>query len=90
MADERLLTVEIADWEGQVWAGQGTFLTAPTVEGSVGIYPRHEPFLALLGNGEVKVDLPAGGAFRATVAGGFFSVDSDIVTIVTDDATVVE
>ncbi|MDR1798394.1 MAG: F0F1 ATP synthase subunit epsilon [Bifidobacteriaceae bacterium] len=86
MAGERLLTVEIADWEGQVWSGQGTFLTAPTVEGSVGVYPRHEPFLALLGNGEVKVELPEGGVYRARVEGGFFSVDSDIVTIVTDDA----
>ncbi|MDR2454096.1 MAG: F0F1 ATP synthase subunit epsilon [Bifidobacteriaceae bacterium] len=87
----RELTVEIADWTGQVWRGPGHFFTAPTTEGSIGIYPRHEPLLALLRPGEVKVELPGAGSgvVKARVSGGFLSVDSDIVTVVADEAELV-
>ena len=84
----RELTVEIADWNGRVWRGHGGFFAAPTTEGSIGIYPRHEPLLAILRAGEVKVEPadPAARVVKARVSGGFLSVDSDIVTVVADEA----
>jgi F-type H+-transporting ATPase subunit epsilon len=82
----RELTIEIADWEGVVWSGSGRFFTAPTTEGSIGVYPRHEPLLAILREGEVKVEPPEGSSVKVRVSGGFLSVDSDIVTVVADEA----
>ncbi|MDR1118327.1 MAG: F0F1 ATP synthase subunit epsilon [Bifidobacteriaceae bacterium] len=82
----RELKVEIADWEGVVWSGEGHFFTAPTVEGSIGVYPRHEPLLAVLKEGQVKVEPARGQDVKVRVSGGFLSVDSDIVTVVADDA----
>jgi F-type H+-transporting ATPase subunit epsilon len=81
------LRVEIADWTGQIWAGAASFFTAPSVLGGIGIYPRHEPLLAILRAGEVKV-VPTGDTpeVKVRVSGGFLSVDSDIVTVVADDA----
>ncbi|MDR0627971.1 MAG: hypothetical protein LBG11_12085 [Bifidobacteriaceae bacterium] len=86
------LSVEIADWEGQVWRGAATFFTAPSVEGGIGIYPRHEPLLAILREGEVKVltaENPDTPEVRVHISGGFLSVDSDIVTVVADEAELV-
>ncbi|MDR1441569.1 MAG: F0F1 ATP synthase subunit epsilon [Bifidobacteriaceae bacterium] len=83
------LKVEIADWEGSVWKGDATFFTAPSVEGSIGVYPRHEPLLAILGEGEIKVLPSDTPEVRVRITGGFLSVDSDIVTIVAEDAELV-
>ncbi|MDR0594712.1 MAG: F0F1 ATP synthase subunit epsilon [Bifidobacteriaceae bacterium] len=81
------LRVEIADWQGEVWSGQASFFTAPSVEGPIGIYPRHEPLLAILRAGEVKVaPSPPGPDVKVRVTGGFLSVDSDIVTVIADEA----
>jgi F-type H+-transporting ATPase subunit epsilon len=81
------LSVEIVDYAGSVWSGTGTFVSAPTTEGTLGIYARHEPLLALLGDGVVRIEVPDGEDVRADVSGGFLSVDSDLITVVTDTAT---
>ncbi|MDR2379751.1 MAG: F0F1 ATP synthase subunit epsilon [Bifidobacteriaceae bacterium] len=86
---DRELTIEIADWEGLVWGGAGQFFVAPTVEGSIGVYPRHEPLLALLGAGDVRVSPPTGPEVKVRITGGFLSIDSDIVTVVADEAELV-
>ena len=79
------LSVEIVDYAGQVWSGQARYLAAPTIAGPVGIYPRHQPMLATMGSGVVKVELADGSKIQAHVTGGFLSVDSDLVTVVTDE-----
>jgi F-type H+-transporting ATPase subunit epsilon len=83
------LSVEIADWEGEVWSGKASFFTAPSVEGGIGVYPRHEPLLAILREGEVKVLPTDTPEVKVRIAGGFLSVDSDIVTVIADDAELV-
>ncbi|MDR0366071.1 MAG: F0F1 ATP synthase subunit epsilon [Bifidobacteriaceae bacterium] len=87
----RELIVEIADWEGEVWRGPAHFVTAPTTEGSVGVLPGHEPLLAILREGEVKAE-PRDSKeplARVMVSGGFLSVDSDLVTVVADEARLI-
>lgn len=42
------LTAEVVSADGIVWVGPATQVTARTIEGDVGILPRHEPFLAAL------------------------------------------
>ncbi|MDR2564583.1 MAG: F0F1 ATP synthase subunit epsilon [Bifidobacteriaceae bacterium] len=80
------LNVEVADWEGQVWQGLASFFTAPSVDGSIGVYPRHEPLLAILREGEVKILAVDAPEAIVRITGGFLSVDSDIVTVVADEA----
>ncbi|MDR1293735.1 MAG: F0F1 ATP synthase subunit epsilon [Bifidobacteriaceae bacterium] len=86
---EGSLRVEIVDQAAPVWSGRAAFVTVPTPEGSIGVYPRHQPLLSVLGTGEVRVQSDDGAWLRATVNGGFVSVDSDVVTIVTDKGELV-
>ena len=44
--------------------------------------PGHQPMLCVLAEGEVRIN--AGGWKKATVDGGFISVDHDRVTIVAE------
>jgi F-type H+-transporting ATPase subunit epsilon len=89
MAD-RSLSVEIVAPAAPVWSGTAAFVTIPGAAGSIGIYPRHEPLLASLGEGEVRLqhDRDSDAWLRVHVRGGFVSVDSDVVTIVADEAAV--
>jgi F-type H+-transporting ATPase subunit epsilon len=59
---------------------------AKTIEGEIGILAGHEPLLAILGVGDVRITLPTGESIKATAAEGFLSVEHDIVTIVARDA----
>ena len=59
---------------------------APAWDGMVGILPGHAPFLALLGAGELAVELPGGGSEPFQVAGGVLKVLRDQVTILTEYA----
>lgn len=78
------LSVDIVAPHRVLWEGEATFVTAPTVEGSIGLLPGHEPILSVLGAGVVKV-VETGGADRLVdITGGFISFDHDMVTIVAD------
>ena len=89
MAKQLTLDVKIVDYAGEVWSGIGSYVAAPTTSGPVGIYPRHQPMLALLSTGEMKVEQEDGSLVKAEVSGGFLSVDSDLVTIVTDKGALI-
>jgi F0F1-type ATP synthase, epsilon subunit (mitochondrial delta subunit) len=80
MADN-LLDVEIVAEDHFVWSGQARSVSARTIDGEIGILPGHLPLLAVLGDGEVVVEAADGEAITAQAQGGFFSVDSDRVTI---------
>jgi len=84
MTDDRCLEVSIVDFSGAIWSGAAVFVNAPTVIGPIGIYPRHQPLLALFHEGEVKVQLVGGGQIKVRVSGGFLSVDQDMVTVAAD------
>lgn len=80
------LDVQVVASDHAVWSGAANSVRGRTVEGDVGILPGHTPVLALLAEGELVIDPVEGAPVTAHVAGGFFSVDSDKVTIVADDA----
>ena len=69
-----------------VWSGEAASLIARTLIGEIGILPRHEPVLALLDDGEVKITLTDESVLRVAVHRGFLTVDSDSVTILADSA----
>jgi F-type H+-transporting ATPase subunit epsilon len=83
------LTVSIVAADHEVWTGTASMVVARTTEGEIGILPGHEPVLAILAVGEVRVKTTDGASIRATAADGFLSVEHDTVTIVARDAELV-
>lgn len=84
----RELQVSVVSADHEVWSGTASMVVARTVEGEIGILPGHQPILAILAAGEVRIT--AGGAVVAASAeDGFLSVDHDVVTIVARNAQLV-
>jgi len=83
------LSVSVVSADQQVWTGEATMVVAKTVEGEIGILAGHEPMLAILAVGEVRVTLVNGSKVLARAEDGFLSVDNDIVTIVARKAELV-
>ncbi|MDY7542959.1 F0F1 ATP synthase subunit epsilon [Cryobacterium breve] len=83
------LTVSVVSADQEVWAGEATMVVARTVEGQIGILPGHEPLLAILASGEVRLTLPGGEKIVAQAEDGFLSVANNQVTIVARKAGLV-
>jgi F-type H+-transporting ATPase subunit epsilon len=62
---------------------------AKTVEGEIGLLPGHEPMLAILGAGEVRITLEDGNVIKANAEDGFLSVENNVVTVVARNAALV-
>ena len=82
------LTVSIVSADSEVWSGTASMIVARTTEGEIGVLPGHEPVLAILGAGKVRVTTAA-GVVTASAADGFLSVEHDRVTIVARNAELV-
>jgi F-type H+-transporting ATPase subunit epsilon len=76
------LQVSIVAADHEVWSGSARQIVARTIEGEIGILPGHEPILALLAPGEVRVSSTDGSAVRVRADDGFLSVENDRITIV--------
>ncbi|MGG7463800.1 MULTISPECIES: F0F1 ATP synthase subunit epsilon [unclassified Plantibacter] len=83
------LTVSVVAADHEVWSGQARQLIAKTVDGEIGILPGHEPMLAILASGEVRVTLDDGSKVVANAEDGFLSVENNTVTVVAGNATLV-
>lgn len=82
-----VLSVSIVSAEQEVWTGEAVQLITRTVEGEIGILPGHEPMLAILGQGEVRITLEDGSVVKATADDGFLSVANNVVTVVARNAS---
>ncbi|MEY5145307.1 MAG: hypothetical protein RL745_676 [Actinomycetota bacterium] len=80
------LQVSVVAADRQVWSGAATSLVAATSEGEIGILPGHEPVLAVLRTGVVRIKPVEGAEVRVAVDGGFFSVDRNVVRVLSGDA----
>jgi len=76
------LKVSVVSADQEVWSGTAKQIIARTTEGEIGILPGHEPILAILGEGEVRVTGVDGQVVTANAADGFLSVENNNVTIV--------
>lgn len=83
---EKTLHVELVAADRAVWSGSAKLVIAKTIEGEIGLMPGHEPMLAILGSGEVRITLDTGEKIVAQANEGFLSVEHDTVTIVARDA----
>ncbi|HLU49724.1 MAG TPA: ATP synthase F1 subunit epsilon [Planctomycetota bacterium] len=72
MARELLCTITTP--ERKVFEGPVESVVVPAVDGELGILPRHAPLVAVLGYGELRLDVPGQGKVRYFLDGGFVQV----------------
>ncbi len=80
------LKVSLVAMDREIWVGPARMVVATTPEGEIGILPGHEPVLALLVDGAVRIETTEGEKVGAAVHGGFFSVANDEVAILAETA----
>lgn len=83
------LKVSVVSADREIWSGAAKQIIARTTEGEIGILPGHEPILAILAQGEVRVSSVDGASITAKADDGFLSVDNNVVTIVARNAELV-
>ncbi|GGL91503.1 F0F1 ATP synthase subunit epsilon [Glutamicibacter protophormiae] len=80
------LQVEIVAADHFVWSGPAKLVKARSVDGEIGVLPGHVPMLSVLAAGDLEIEPISESRFSVQIDGGFFSVDSDRVVIVADNA----
>ncbi|MEO0027482.1 MAG: hypothetical protein RL716_813 [Actinomycetota bacterium] len=83
------LRVELVAAEQAVWSGEAKMVVAKTVEGEIGLLPGHEPMLAILASGEVRITLESGEQIKASAEDGFLSVENNVVSVVARQAALI-
>jgi F-type H+-transporting ATPase subunit epsilon len=78
--------LQIISPERVVYRGEVTSLTAPGMEGYLGIWARHAPMLAALKIGEAEIQEGEGRRRHFAIAGGLLEVERDEVTLLADAA----
>ena len=82
-----MLKVSVISPESVLFEGETDSVVAPAYDGEVGILTGHAPFMALLGDGQLRLGGGSGRTFNVT--GGFMQVLDDQVRVVTEKATAV-
>jgi F-type H+-transporting ATPase subunit epsilon len=83
----RTLLCEIVTPERIVYTHEAVFVVAPTTDGEVGIMPLHQPIVAALKPGEVRVQYGDEKEWEwFAISGGYIQVHEDKVIILADDA----
>ena len=53
-----VMRVEVVSNEYNIYSGEASFVVVPTVQGELGIYPRHEPIMSLVRPGALRLKIP--------------------------------
>jgi F-type H+-transporting ATPase subunit epsilon len=80
------LSVVVVSPARQLYEGDAAWVTAPAVDGQLGIRPQHAALVAALGAGPLRIGLEGGQVARYAVRGGFLKVGDNRVTILVDRA----
>ncbi len=84
--ERKRLGVRLLTPEGAVFDDLAYMVVAPSIEGEVGILPRHTPFIAFLRHGEVRIKLLDDTEQVYATTEGYVSVEEDRVLILTEQA----
>ncbi len=82
---DNTLHVEVVTAERELYNGEADIVSAPGVEGRLGILPRHAALLTILAPGALNIEL-AGAEEPLFVSGGFLEVSNNSVTVLADTA----
>jgi F-type H+-transporting ATPase subunit epsilon len=83
------IAVSVVSADQEVWSGFAKQVIARTTVGEIGILAGHEPVLATLAAGEVRITTASGEVISAQADDGFLSFDHDRLTLVARDAALV-
>jgi len=83
------LNVSLVSADAEVWTGEATLVVAKTVEGEIGIMSGHEPILAILAEGQVRITQADGSKVLANAQDGFLSMEGSQLTIVAGNAALI-
>jgi F-type H+-transporting ATPase subunit epsilon len=83
------LSVHLVSADAEVWSGEASLVVAKTVEGEIGFMSGHEPVLAILAEGQVRITRADGSKVLANAQDGFLSMEGDDLTIVAGNAALV-
>ncbi|MDK4649512.1 F0F1 ATP synthase subunit epsilon [Kingella kingae] len=82
-----IMRVEVVSNEEHIYSGEASFVVVPTVNGELGIYPRHEPIMSLVRPGALRVtQVGSVEEVLVAVSGGVLEVQPDTITILADVA----
>ncbi|HLS26702.1 MAG TPA: F0F1 ATP synthase subunit epsilon [Beutenbergiaceae bacterium] len=84
------LTVEVVSADRVWWEGEARSVSAPALDGDLGILVGHQPILAVLRTGKIRIEADGADNVEMEVTGGFLSVDQNQVTVVVDPSTSTE
>ena len=83
------LHVSLVSADAEIWAGEASLVVAKTVEGEIGLMGGHEPVLAILAEGQVRITQSDGSKIIANAQDGFLSMENDELTIVAGNAALI-
>ncbi|WP_274571939.1 F0F1 ATP synthase subunit epsilon [Neisseria leonii] len=82
-----VMQVEVVSNEQNIYSGEASFVVVPTVQGELGIYPRHEPVMSLVRPGVLRLQVPGQSEeVLVAVSGGLLEVQPDKLTVLADVA----
>ena len=82
------IKVNLVAADREIWSGEASMLVAKTSVGEIGLLAGHEPMLAILVPGEIRITQNDGKKVVATSEeGAFLSMEHDTVTVVVRDAS---
>ena len=84
--ERKRLRVRILTPEGAVFDDLAYMVIAPSVDGEVGILPRHTPFIAFLKMGETRIKLEDDTEIVFATTEGYLSVEEDQVLLLVEQA----
>ena len=84
--ERKRLRVRILTPEGAVFDDLAYMVIAPSVDGEVGILPRHTPFIAFLKMGETRIKLQDDTELVFATTEGYLSVEEDQVLLLVEQA----
>ena len=76
--------VHIACILGDILSTDAAFIVLPSVAGEIGLYPRHEPFVAKLKPGNIRIHLPDGRIELVYTSGGYAEVSHNVIHVLAD------
>jgi len=80
------IPVRVVSVERLLFEGDADFVRARSLDGELGILPRHAPLLAALAPSELRIDKTGGGSEVLFVGGGFIEVLPERITVLADVA----
>jgi F-type H+-transporting ATPase subunit epsilon len=78
------MQVQLVAPDRMVWSGEAEIVLARTVDGEIGILPRHAPLLGVLVEYPVTIRRSGEDELVAAVHGGFLSVSSEGVDVLAE------